>query len=104
MPSVNSDQVPSKLQRSNAVWDLSSIPPETPLQLSLKIEIHSTESPLTLDWESSSLVRVFQLRRFISGIIPHNFRLQVNDQDMCDSDYLYEYYLCNDDVVKVFCE
>lgn len=95
---------PKKLTRSNAVWDLTAIPPDTPLELQLKIEIHSSGSPMTLDWESSSLVKVFQLRKFISGLIPHNFRLECKDEIMSDHAYLYEYCLVNNDVVSVICE
>lgn len=95
---------PAKLYRSNAVWDLTAIPDETPLQISLKIEIHSTDSPLKLEWESSSLTKVLQLRKFISGMLPLNFRLEAHDQIMLDDDYLYEYCLVNDDIIKVICE
>jgi hypothetical protein len=104
MPSTAENDSPKKLTRTNAVWDLTSIPLDTPLELQLKIEIHSSESPLTLNWESSSLTRVYQLRKFISGLIPHNFRLEVNDEIMSDHAYLYEYCLVSNDVVRVFCE
>jgi hypothetical protein len=105
MPTTaDESQSSKKLLRSNAVWDLTSIPLDTPLELQLKIEIHSTASPLTVDWESSSLTRVIQLRKFVAGLIPHNFRLEVNDEILCDHAYLYEYCLVANDVVKVYCE
>lgn len=103
MPSAH-DNTPGRLLRSNAVWDLTSIPQDTPLQVSLQIEIHSSDSTVSLDWESSTLVKVFQLRKFISGLIPHKFRLEAHDQIMLDQDYLYEYCLVDKDVIKVLCE
>ena len=101
MPSVNNA---SKLMRSNAVWDLTSIPADAPLYLNLRLEIHSSESPITLRWESSSLVKVKQLRKYISGLIPHQFVLKSHDQVMSDWDYLYEYCMKENDVIKVICE
>ena len=108
------------LQRSNAVWDLTSIPPETQLRVDIILEFPSSgsESPVKISHSISSLERVSWIIKFVSGLIPNpndkleypdimaaesrpDIQLYRGDVLMDRSDYLYEYGLVDGDIVRV---
>ena len=142
------------LQRSNAVWDLTAIPPETPLRLDIVLEFNppapsvikhlsanpvsrkSTQSvevdeaqiPIRLLHNVSTLDRVAAFKSFASHLIPspstmecddhedimtdeirilehpahrRDIVLYYDDQQMEDYDYIYEYPLKDQDIIKI---
>lgn len=67
------------LYRTNAVWDLTSIPGETQLRVTINLEFSPSTtttapsenvSPVRMSHETSNLDRVSMLKKFVSGLIP----------------------------------